>query len=59
MTDICSTYRAQSTSTDMAKQQRELLKERYPSKKWAAQVDKMSDAQVIAVYMRPQNTKKK
>lgn len=34
--------------------ERELLKSAYPSKKWAAKVDKMSDAQVIAVLRRLQ-----
>lgn len=32
--------------------ERKLLKDAYPSKKWAAKVDKMSDSQVIAVLMR-------
>lgn len=32
--------------------EREALKKAYPSKKWAEKVNKMSDAQVIAVYMR-------
>lgn len=32
--------------------ERELLKTVYPSKKWATKVDKMSDSQVVAVYMR-------
>lgn len=38
--------------------ERALLKKAYPSKKWAQQVDKMSDAQVIAVLRRLQSTKK-
>jgi hypothetical protein len=33
-------------------QERELVKRAYPSKTWAAKVDKMSDAQLIAVLMR-------
>lgn len=33
-------------------QERELLKKAYPSKKWAEKVDKMSDSQVVAVFMR-------
>jgi len=32
--------------------ERQLLKRAYPSKQWAQKVDKMSDAQVIAVLMR-------
>lgn len=36
---------------DTAKE-RELLKEVYASKSWAEKVDKMSDAQVAAVYLR-------
>lgn len=36
----------------MAMNERELLKKAYPSKKWAAKVDKMSDSQVAAVYLR-------
>jgi hypothetical protein len=39
-------------------QKRAALKQLYPSKNWAAKVDKMSDAQVIAVYLRPKKTKK-
>lgn len=31
---------------------RNLVKSRYPGKEWDKKVDKMSDAQVIAVYMR-------
>lgn len=34
--------------------ERNLVKEAYPSKKWAAKVDKMSDSQVIAVLRRLQ-----
>lgn len=34
------------------------LKKRYRSPAWAAKVDKMSDRQVIAVYLRPQKPKK-
>lgn len=33
-------------------QQREMLKQVYDSKKWAAKVDKMSDSQVFAIFMR-------
>lgn len=33
-------------------QERELLKKVYPAKKWADKVNKMSDAQVIATYLR-------
>jgi len=33
-------------------QERELLKKAYPSKKWAEKVNKMSDSQVAAVYLR-------
>lgn len=36
----------------MANNQREQLKQVYPNKKWAEKVDKMSEAQVVAVYMR-------
>ena len=32
--------------------EREALKAAYPSNKWAQKVNKMSDSQVIAVYMR-------
>lgn len=32
--------------------ERETLKGVYPSKKWAQRVDKMTDSQVVAVYMR-------
>lgn len=35
-----------------AKKDRELLKQVYPSKKWAEKVDKMSDSQVVAVMLR-------
>lgn len=31
---------------------RKALKKAYPTKKWAEKVDKMSDAQVVAVYFR-------
>lgn len=31
---------------------RELLKQAYPSPKWAKKVDKMSESQVVAVLMR-------
>ena len=34
------------------KKERQLLKQVYPNKKWAERVDKMSDNQVVAVYMR-------
>lgn len=33
-------------------QDRETLKNAYPSRKWAQKVDKMSDSQVVAVLMR-------
>lgn len=36
----------------MAVNQKEELKKVYPSKKWAERVDKMSEAQVAAVYLR-------
>lgn len=36
----------------MAVNQREELKKIYPSKKWAEKVDKMSESQVAAVYLR-------
>ena len=36
----------------MANNPREELKRVYPSKKWAAKVDKMTESQVVAVYMR-------
>jgi hypothetical protein len=32
--------------------EREQVKLAYPNKLWALKVDKMSDAQVIAIYMR-------
>lgn len=32
--------------------EREQLKKAYPSRRWWAKVDKMSDSQVVAVYMR-------
>jgi len=32
--------------------EREAIKQVYLSKKWATKVNKMTDAQVIAVYMR-------
>ncbi len=32
--------------------ERERLKAVYPSKTWAQKVDKMSDSQVVAVYLR-------
>lgn len=35
-----------------SRQQRELLKKAYPGKKWAKKVEKMTEAQVVAVYMR-------
>lgn len=31
---------------------REALKKAYPSARWAEKVDKMTDAQVVAVYFR-------
>ena len=31
---------------------REAVKNAYPSKKWARKVDRMDDAQVIAIYVR-------
>lgn len=36
---------------------REELKKKYPGKKWADKVDKMSDSQVIAISFRA-NSKK-
>jgi len=38
--------------------QRELVKSVYPSKTWAAKVDKMSDAQVHAVFLKFKQTGK-
>lgn len=32
--------------------EREQLKKQYPSKTWAAKLDKMSDSQVIAILLR-------
>lgn len=32
--------------------EREQLKKVYPSSKWAQKVDKMSESQLVAVYMR-------
>ncbi len=32
--------------------EREQLKALYPSKKWAEKVDKMSESQVSAIYLR-------
>lgn len=32
--------------------EREQLKKAYPNKKWAEKVNKMSDSQVAAVYLR-------
>jgi hypothetical protein len=39
-------------------QKREALKKVYPSAKWATKVDKMSSAQVTAVFLRLQAEKK-
>jgi len=39
----------------MAISQREELKKAYPNKKWAERVDKMSESQVAAVYLRLKN----
>lgn len=36
----------------MAINEREELKKVYPNKKWAERVDKMSESQVAAVYLR-------
>lgn len=33
---------------------REAVKKAYPNRKWATRVDKMTDAQVVAVYFRLQ-----
>lgn len=33
-------------------QEREQLKKVYPSKTWARKVDKMTDDQVVAIYLR-------
>jgi hypothetical protein len=33
-------------------QTRDAVKAMYPNKNWAAQVDKMDDDQVIAIYLR-------
>lgn len=35
-----------------SKQERENLKKAYPSKEWARKVDKMSNSQVAAIYLR-------
>lgn len=40
-------------------QMRDALKKVYPGPRWSAKVDKMSDNQVIAVYNRLLNNKKK
>lgn len=39
-------------------QKREALKKVYSSKRWADKVDKMSPAQVTAIYLRLQAEKK-
>jgi len=31
------------------------IKKAYPGKKWADRVDKMTDAQLVAIYMRLKN----
>lgn len=36
----------------MAVDKREMLKKAYPSKAWAKKVEKMSESQVTAVYLR-------
>ena len=33
-------------------QEREALKKAYPSKRWAEKVDRMSEAQITAIYIR-------
>jgi hypothetical protein len=38
----------------MALSIRELVKQAYPTKTWAAKVSKMSDSQVAAIYLRLQ-----
>lgn len=40
------------------KAMRAALKTVYPSKKWAQKVDKMSDAQVVAIYRNLQQQNK-
>lgn len=32
--------------------EREMLKKAYPSKSWARRVDKMSDSQIAAIFLR-------
>lgn len=39
-------------------QKRKLVKEKYPWPDWERKVDKMSDAQVHAIYIRMINEKK-
>ena len=39
-------------------QMKDALKKSYPGPKWAAKVDKMSDRQVHATYMRLMNANK-
>jgi hypothetical protein len=59
MEDISSTCLVQSPWTDVSTvSERALLKNRYPSKAFAAKVDKMSDAQVIAILRRLQRENK-
>lgn len=42
----------------MADNLREQLKKAYPSKSWAAKVDKMPESQVVAVAFRLKSQKK-
>jgi hypothetical protein len=36
----------------MSDNKKEQLKKAYPSKKWAEKVDRMSEGQTVAVYLR-------
>lgn len=40
-------------------QKRDFVSNRYPGPKWKARVRKMSDAQVVAIYLKEQNSSKK
>jgi len=40
-------------------QKRDFVSNLYPGPKWKAKVRKMSDAQVVAIYLKEQNSPKK
>jgi len=41
-----------------AEMERQAIKKVYPTDKWSAKVDKMSDAQVVAIYLRFKSQKR-